>query len=146
MTDIVERLRLSLRFSPARAEWFEVVCASVEPSPADYRAMLLVDDEPGCSSIVAQMMLDQDALDIAEIINAANEAATEITTLRAELAAAMEYANEHGRLRAENEKLREALGQAVNNLEAGTRLYECPGLEAAAKLARAALGEPHDQG
>lgn len=85
LDDLKARLQLAERLSPARAEWFEAITASHSPSPDDYRAMLLVDDEPGVSSIIAQMMLDQDALDIAELINAAQPAATAITDLEAQV-------------------------------------------------------------
>ena len=37
------------------------------------------------------------------------------------------------------EVLKERLEQAAHNLEVGAQLYECPGLEEAGKLARAAL-------
>ena len=66
-----ERLRaLVARLGTLKAEWFESVTCSVSPSPDDYRAMLLREDEPGSSAIIAQMMLDQDALDLAELANA----------------------------------------------------------------------------
>ena len=65
------RLReLAERIGTLKAEWFESITCSVSPSPDDYRAMLLREDEPGSSAIIAQMMLDQDALDLAELANA----------------------------------------------------------------------------
>lgn len=42
------------------------------------------------------------------------------------------------------EALREKLDQAADNLEAGMRLYDCPGLSAAASIARMALENDHD--
>ena len=43
--------------------------------------------------------------------------------------------------RREIDRLKAALAQAADNLARGADLYDCPGLQEAEKLARAALGE-----
>lgn len=43
--------------------------------------------------------------------------------------------------RREIDRLKAALSQAAENLARGADLYDCPGLQEAAKLARTALGE-----
>ena len=54
------------RIGTLKADWFESIAAGEQ----NYSAMLLREEESGVSSIVAQMMQDQDALDIAMICNA----------------------------------------------------------------------------
>lgn len=54
------------------------------------------------------------------------------------------YGNMMNEAADEIERLRMRLAQAADNLEAGDRLYQCPGLHAAAKIARAALGSKTD--
>ncbi len=97
MTDeakLVERLLVAKGYVPAKAEWFEAIeeVSGGEIKPEHYRAMLLCEDEPGSSSILAQMMLDQTALSLAETIDTAASAAATITRLIAERDGAYERA------------------------------------------------------
>ena len=58
-----------------------------------------------------------------------------------DVATCTEAADRLKALTAENERLRLKLEQASNNLKAGAKRYECPGLAASARLAFEALEE-----
>lgn len=122
MTDIDSIL--SRLAPPLRVEAFNHICAGKE----DYSAMIVRDDEPGVSSILAQQMQDQTAHDICDLVNSARDT---ITKLRAEVE----------RLRDHIEEQTEHVEQRIKDgIELGAIVWRIT-LEDVARENRAALGD-----
>jgi hypothetical protein len=85
-TDTANLRALLERLGALRVEAInEVICGE-----GDYRAMIVRDDEPGVSSILAQQLQDQTAEDLVEAVTALETAAAEIEALRADKARLVE--------------------------------------------------------
>lgn len=73
---------------PLRVEAFNDIMAG----DADFMAMIVREDDPGCSSILAQQMLDQTAHDMVDVLNWAKRAADRIEALEGALEALAPFA------------------------------------------------------